>query len=163
MKPTIGQSIAFYRKKAKLTQEDLAEKLNVTSQAVSKWENDLSYPDLESTGRLASVLNTTVDCLLHGESPDAAVQLAPTNHPENRLLSILVQKAGDFDIKFRVPVELVLLAQEAGTLPELLDDEDAAKLLEPTIKLIRQGLIGPVVDFQKDDLVVRIEVIDHDR
>lgn len=163
MKPTIGQSIAFYRKKAGLTQEDLAEKLNVTSQAVSKWENDLSYPDLESTGRLATALHTTVDSLLYGEDPSAAVRLASTDQPEKRLLSILVQKTDDFDIKFRVPVELVLLAQEEGRLQELLDDEDAVNMLEPAVQLIRQGVIGPIVDFQKDDLTVRIEVIDYDR
>lgn len=53
MKTTIGQTIALHRKKVGLTQEELAEKCCVTAQAVSKWENDLSYPDLESTGRLA--------------------------------------------------------------------------------------------------------------
>ena len=45
MKKSIGQNIAYYRKKMGITQEGLAEKMNVTSQAVSKWENDLSYPD----------------------------------------------------------------------------------------------------------------------
>lgn len=39
---TFGQRIAYYRKKAGLTQEELAEKCSVTPQAVSKWDNDIS-------------------------------------------------------------------------------------------------------------------------
>lgn len=167
MKQTIGQRIAFCRKKVNLTQEELAEQLNVTSQAVSKWENDLSYPDLESTGRLASVLNTTVDCLLNGEESLPPVRLAQTDHPETRLLTVSMRekdKQGNdkFDIKLRIPVELALLAEETGTLDDILDDEDAVKLMQPALKLIRQGLVGPIVDFQKDGLAVRIEVTGND-
>ena len=40
----LGQRIAYYRKKAGLTREELAEKYSVTPQAVSKWENDISAP-----------------------------------------------------------------------------------------------------------------------
>lgn len=40
----LGQRIAYYRKKAGLTREELAEKCSVTPQAVSKWENDISAP-----------------------------------------------------------------------------------------------------------------------
>ncbi|MCI9449669.1 MAG: helix-turn-helix transcriptional regulator [Clostridiales bacterium] len=43
MKNSIGQNIAYYRKKLGMTQEGLSEKMNVTAQAVSKWENDISY------------------------------------------------------------------------------------------------------------------------
>ena len=43
---TLGQRIAYYRKRAGLTQEELAEKCSVTPQAVSKWENDISSPDI---------------------------------------------------------------------------------------------------------------------
>lgn len=41
---TLGQRIAYYRKKAGLTREELAEKCSVTPQAISKWENDISAP-----------------------------------------------------------------------------------------------------------------------
>jgi len=70
MKEHIGEHIAIYRKKAGLTQEQLAEKMNVTAQAVSKWENGLTCPDLDSVARLAGFLGVTVEQLIHG---DAAV------------------------------------------------------------------------------------------
>ena len=60
---TMGQRIAFYRKKAGLTQEDLAEKCSVTPQAVSKWENDISMPDIALIPVLARHFDTTCDDL----------------------------------------------------------------------------------------------------
>ena len=47
----IGENIAALRRKAGLTQEELSEKMCVTAQAVSKWENDLSCPDIETIRR----------------------------------------------------------------------------------------------------------------
>ncbi len=45
MNNTLGENVARYRKQIGLTQEELAEKMNVSGQAVSKWENGLSYPE----------------------------------------------------------------------------------------------------------------------
>ena len=90
MKTTIGQTIALHRKKVGLTQEELAEKCCVTAQAVSKWENDLSYPDLESTGRLATILGCTVDTLIHGSEEAPTVQLKKTENIDRRMLEITV-------------------------------------------------------------------------
>ena len=47
MKLMIGENIRAYRKKHDLTQEELAERLGVTYQSVSRWENGATYPDLE--------------------------------------------------------------------------------------------------------------------
>ena len=52
------------RKECGLTQEQLAEKLNVTRQAVSKWESGLSSPDYDTLGKLCEVLETTPNQLL---------------------------------------------------------------------------------------------------
>lgn len=50
-----------------LTQEELAEKICVTKQAISKWENGISMPDVALLGSLAELYGTTVDFLLTGE------------------------------------------------------------------------------------------------
>ena len=60
----IGDKLRALRKAKKLTQEQLAEYLNVSSQAVSKWETGLSSPDIDMLPRLAVVFNVTVDELL---------------------------------------------------------------------------------------------------
>ena len=69
MEQTIGKRIAHHRKALGLTQDALAEKLGVTAQAVSKWENDQSCPDISMLPRLAEIFGVTTDALLGVEPP----------------------------------------------------------------------------------------------
>ncbi|MBQ6421910.1 MAG: helix-turn-helix transcriptional regulator [Clostridia bacterium] len=62
----IGRYIQHLRKAAGMTQKDLAEKLNISFQAVSKWENGDSLPDTGILPDLCDILNTTADKLLNG-------------------------------------------------------------------------------------------------
>lgn len=64
MEQTLGKRIAQHRKRIGLTQEALAEKLGITAQAVSKWENDLSCPDIATLPQLADIFGITTDELL---------------------------------------------------------------------------------------------------
>ena len=64
----IGQYIQNLRKAAGLTQKELAQKLNLSFQAVSKWENGDSLPDTGVLLDLCDILNTTADKLLNGGS-----------------------------------------------------------------------------------------------
>lgn len=63
-----GEVICKRRKELGLTQNQLAGALNISFQAVSKWENNSAYPDIEMLPKLAAVLHTTVDALLGYES-----------------------------------------------------------------------------------------------
>ena len=60
----IGKIITDKRKSLGLTQQSLAEKLNISFQAVSKWENGTSYPDVTVLPRLAATLRVSIDSLL---------------------------------------------------------------------------------------------------
>lgn len=62
-----GQLIASIRKQKNMTQQDIADKLNITSKAVSKWEQGLSFPSVDVLENLASVLDITVMDILAGE------------------------------------------------------------------------------------------------
>ena len=62
----IGMFIQKLRKEKGLTQKELADKFNISFQAVSKWENGETLPDSSLLLELAKVLGTSVDCLLHG-------------------------------------------------------------------------------------------------
>lgn len=66
---TLGKRIAEHRKRLGLTQDQLAEQLGVTAQAVSKWENDQSCPDITTLPRLADIFGTSVDALLGRDAP----------------------------------------------------------------------------------------------
>ena len=72
MKKTIGQTIADQRKAQGMTQKDLADKMNVTDKAVSKWERDLSIPDIASIPKLAGILQISVEELLTSTEEPAA-------------------------------------------------------------------------------------------
>ena len=64
---TIGERIAEERKKKGMTQEDMAEKLNLSRQAISKWESGSSFPDTENLLKLSFLFSVSVDYLLKGE------------------------------------------------------------------------------------------------
>ena len=66
-KITFGEKLRQARKDAAITQEELAEKLLVSRQAVAKWENGRGYPDIENSMRISDILNISIDSLLSGE------------------------------------------------------------------------------------------------
>jgi len=88
---TTAEKIRHLRKEKGLTQEELARQLGVTNQAVSKWENSLSYPDVTLLPKLAQILETNVDSLLGGgedispglqTEPVGAAVIIEENSPE---------------------------------------------------------------------------------
>ena len=64
MKKTLGTINAELRKQRGMTQLELAEKMGVTDKAVSKWERDLSCPDINSIPNLAEILGVSVEELM---------------------------------------------------------------------------------------------------
>ena len=73
-KETFGEMIAALRKEQGMTQLELAEKMGVTDKAVSKWERDLSFPDVASLPKLAGIFGLSVDALIQakGETREGA-------------------------------------------------------------------------------------------
>ena len=63
-KETFGNMVVALRKEKGMTQLELAEKMGVTDKAVSKWERDLSFPDVSSIPKLAEILKVSVDELM---------------------------------------------------------------------------------------------------
>ena len=81
---TLGKRIAYHRKTLGLTQEQLAEKLGVTPQAVSKWENDQSCPDIGILPQLAEIFGVTTDALLGREEPAKVAEVVTEEEKENK-------------------------------------------------------------------------------
>ena len=63
----IGKQIRKYRMEAKLSQDELADKVYVTRQTISNWENDRNYPDIRSLVLLSSVFGISLDMLVKGD------------------------------------------------------------------------------------------------
>ncbi len=80
---SFGKMITALRRENGMTQLDLAEKMGVTDKAVSKWERDLSYPDVNSIPKLAEIFGITVDELMQVKSD------AKTNSKDNKFSEII--------------------------------------------------------------------------
>ena len=79
---TLGQKIAFLRTNAKMSQEQLASKLDVSRQSVSKWESDQSTPEVCKVVSLAGLFHITTDDLLREDIPLEPVYIEPLFRPE---------------------------------------------------------------------------------
>ena len=163
MKNSIGQNIAYYRKKCGLTQEELSVKMNVTAQAVSKWENDLSYPDLACVNALAKVLDTTVNSLINGEEDLSGIAVSQNDDYKKKILVIsLESKKKDHPgkLKLRLPLQLILEAKDHELMKSFL--EGSGFDVEMLISAVKLGSVGPIMDLESDKGNVRMEVMDYD-
>lgn len=68
MSPTIGKKIQLLRKNEGISQQELADKINVSRQTISKWESDLSLPDIESLVKISHLFNISINELLDVEN-----------------------------------------------------------------------------------------------
>lgn len=136
----VGNFIMNKRKSLGLTQQQLAEQLNVSFQAISKWENGTTYPNIEILADLANVLDVTTDEILAGSERDAeglsyskagidiaytdAIKKEMSEHLETgdrRILNSLGAFASLYDMDFpeiQNPV-LVLKSEEPGSKQKL--------------------------------------------
>ncbi|MBD5444830.1 MAG: helix-turn-helix transcriptional regulator [Lachnospiraceae bacterium] len=64
---SLGENLQFLRKRNDITQEQLAEKLNVSRQSVSKWESDTAYPEMDKLLQLCETFNCRLDDMIKGD------------------------------------------------------------------------------------------------
>ncbi len=87
-KQMFGAMVAALRKEKGMTQLELAEKMGVTDKAVSKWERDLSFPDVSSIPKLAGILEVSVDELMQGK---AAVKEHEEGHKVSETVNLVLK------------------------------------------------------------------------
>ena len=153
---TIGTRIASRRKELKMTQEDLAVKLGVSAQAVSKWENDASCPDISLLPQLVKVLDITTDELLTGKT--SKVQVLPEEKRKSLdelTLRIYAYSADGNKVKVNLPMPLVKIGLELGVsiAPNFVSGIDVLKDLDlvKIMDLAERGVIGKLVEVDSAD------------
>ena len=115
-KETMGKMIAARRRELGMTQLDLAEKMGVTDKAVSKWERDLSFPDVSSLPKLAEIFGMSVDELMQIKTESAG---AEEKKPVREILS-LIPKAVCVAMGVAVAVLSILGELDTGTAVVML-------------------------------------------
>lgn len=156
MKETIGERISQARRKAGMTQEDLAEAMGVSAQAVSKWENDISCPDISLLPSLARKLGMSVDELLSGkEEAPPAVVVPEGERKDFSKLMLRVRVLSDDGDKINVNLPLPLLKALMGTTSSAnlniggLNKYDID--WQSIMDMIERGVVGKIVDIESSD------------
>ena len=153
MEETLGKRIVANRKKAGMTQDQLAEQLGVTAQAVSKWENDQSCPDINMLPKLSQIFGISTDELLGNASASRTYEAEVVQPEENESEGVHVQH-GNWEFKWdsgrkdSLLFALFVLLVGALTLAAkmLSWDVDFWEILWPSA-LLCMGLKGIARDF----------------
>lgn len=93
-KKTLGRMIASLRKENGMTQLDLAEKMGVTDKAVSKWERDLSCPDVNTIPQLAELFGISVDELMQIKAETSNEDKQDTTSMVNMIMKAIALAMG---------------------------------------------------------------------
>ena len=166
MEMTIGKRIAALRREKNLKQDDLAQMLEVSPQAISKWENDQTCPDISLLPKLAKILGVSVDELLSGKQElQPVVTLVPEDQRKDikdMMLRIVVDSADGDKVRVNLPMALVQLAMEMGMEMPQVSGNDALKDIDwaQVMELVRHGAMGNLVEVESaDGDIVRIFVV----
>ena len=157
MEMTIGKRIATLRREKGLKQDDLAQMLEVSPQAVSKWENDQTCPDISLLPKLAKVLGVSVDELLSGKQENQPlVTMVPEQQRKDMkdlMLRIAVESRDGDKVRVNLPMALVQVALDMGLDIPQMSGSDALKGIDWTqlLDLVRHGAMGNLVEVESAD------------
>ena len=154
MKETFGQRFSRLRKQRGFTQEELAEKVGLSGQAVSKWENDASMPDVSLLVELSEILGVSLDELLGKETPIARILPPEERRDINDLvLRIRVDSADGDKVTVNLPMGLVKVGLKIGMKMPQVGGNAALEGIdfEEVVRLVEAGLVGELVTVDSAD------------
>ena len=162
MKESFGQRFQRLRKAKGFTQEQIAERVNISYQAVSKWENDISSPDISILGELANILGVTIDELLGRVDPNEVKLVDKTERKDlkNMVLKIIVDSNDGDKVNIKLPMLLIKTFLDSGMAVPVNGNKALENIdFKQVFDLVEQGVIGELVNVESSDGdIVRIVV-----
>lgn len=163
---TLGVRIAELRKRKGYTQEEFSDMLGVSPQAVSKWENDLSCPDIMLIPQIASIFEITTDELLTGKVPETeevkeTVHIQPPADISKLKLRIQVLHPSKKPVNISLPLLLVKKVARIGNGISGIVGSAAlsGEQMEQILCLVDNGIQGEILNIvAEDDTNVIIEI-----
>lgn len=150
----LGLTISKLRKEKGMTQEELAEKVNVSAQAVSKWENDISMPDISVLPVLAEIFDVSIDELLGREKVSKVEILEEEKRKDiNKMfLKIKVNAEGN-KVNINLPLAIVKICIDSGLdIPQVSGNINLSSInFKEIYKMIENGVIGELVSIETDE------------
>lgn len=152
---TFGERLQKLRKSKNMTQEDLASKVNVSPQAVSKWETDMASPDITLLSKLADIFDITIDELLGREVKKEVTTINEESKKDykKRVLRILVDSNDGDHVKINFPVQLILAFKDLGKLPSITNgNNETIKSIdwETVFSLLEEGVVGELISIDSN-------------
>lgn len=156
MDNTIGRRISALRREKGLKQDDLAGLLDVSPQAVSKWENDQTCPDISLLPVLARILGVTVDELLSGKEDTPLVAMVPEERRKDigeMMLRVVVDSADGDKVRINLPMALLKIAIDMGVEMPQVSGNSALKDIDwkQIMSLVERGAVGNLVEVDSAD------------
>lgn len=154
MKETFGQRFQRLRKANNLTQEEVANRVNVTPQAVSKWENDISSPDISLLNSLADLFNISLDELLGREKAITEIVNKENRKDINKMiLKVLVLSNSGDKVNVNIPMPLIIAIVNGSDSQLKIGKQDLSSMIDfkQIISLVEQGVIGELVSIESSD------------
>ncbi len=151
---TIGSRIAQGRKAKGYTQEEFSQLLDVTAQAVSKWENDISCPDIQLLPKIAEILDMTTDELLTGKKTEKKKETQKVNIDTSNLkININVLKPGQNPVNVSLPLSMVKRFAKIGNGISGIMGNGAIEgvKLDEILTLVENGATGEILNVVADD------------
>lgn len=164
MEKTIGKKLYELRKQSGFTQDYVAEKLGVSAQAVSKWENDIACPDIMTLPHIAELYGITVDELFKNDDVKSNVKFEKEEklNESELVLRVYVDTANGDDIKVNLPYilvkELINVGKDISSVFTGIDL--TAVNFESVFKMVELGVLGEIVTVKTqngDDIRVVVE------
>lgn len=141
---SIGERITDLRKKQNISQVQLAQALDISRQAVSKWENDISSPDTLNLIKLADILDTQVEYLATGRMP------APLPSPEPVIVKQIETVEKVVEVEKLVPVEKPVIIEKPVPVEKIIEKPIYRKVfrtryIRSPIEFLLAGVGGMVI------------------
>lgn len=149
MKETFGQRFARLRKRQGLKQEEIASKVNISAQAVSKWENDLSAPDIMILPLLSDILKVSLDELLGKEVAETKIVSEEDRKDINQmLLTIDIENTTNDKVKINLPISLIKACIDSGVGLPNIDGKNSLNNIDfdHIFKMVEAGVIGQLLE-----------------
>ena len=125
---TIGEKIYTLRTKSGMTQEQLAEKMGVSRQAISKWESDVSVPELNKLKGLANLFQITIDELMGQEPTETIIvkeiEKKPVKPDKNKMLNLIQvgQAIAIILLGIATIIQAVMIGELKGNISHLMSE-----------------------------------------
>lgn len=162
MEKTIGKKLYDLRKQSGFTQDYVAEKLGVSAQAVSKWENDIACPDIMTLPKIAEIYGITIDELFKNEEVQSKVKYEKTEkvNETELIFRVYVDTVNGDTVKVNLPYVLVKELIKVGKNISFTGVDLSGVDFESVFKMVEMGVLGEIVTIKTqngDDIRVVVE------